>query len=111
MHLKVDLGLAGKDGQHAVTDESLYTVTGYALGTDVCHWTFKTKVNMVQGQEDGPLIPACYALFFWFCIKRSPKDQSCMLLYDSQATNISLMAALALSTWISDAEDGMQGLP
>ena len=28
---------------------------GCALGTDVCHWMFKTKVNMVQGQEDGPL--------------------------------------------------------
>ena len=52
------------------------------------------------------LIPACYALFFWFCIQRSPKDQSCMLLYDSQATNISLMSALSLSTRISDTEDG-----
>ena len=30
-------------------------MTGCALGTDVCHWMFKTKVNMVQGQEDGPL--------------------------------------------------------
>ena len=44
---------------------------------------------------------------FWFCIKRSPKDQSCVLLYDSQAaTDISLMSALALSTRISDTEDG-----
>ena len=34
--LKVDLSLAGEDCQHAVTDESLYTVTGCALGTDVC---------------------------------------------------------------------------
>ena len=51
----MDLGLAGKDCQHAVTDKSLSTVSGCALGTDVCHWMFKTKVNMVQGQEDGPL--------------------------------------------------------
>ena len=47
--LKVDLSPAGEDCQHAVTDESLCTVTGCALGTDVCHWMFKTKVNMVQG--------------------------------------------------------------
>ena len=53
--LKVDLGLAREDCQHAVTDESLCTVTGCALGTDVRQWMFKTKVNMVQGQEDGPL--------------------------------------------------------
>ena len=51
--LKVDLGLAGEDCQHAVTNESLCTMTGCALETDVCHWMFKTKVNMVQGQEDG----------------------------------------------------------
>ena len=31
-------------------------VSGCALRTDVCHWMFKTKVNMVQGQEDSPLI-------------------------------------------------------
>ena len=53
--LKVDLGLAREDCQQAVTDESLCPVTGCALRTDVCHWMFKTKVNMVQGQEDGPL--------------------------------------------------------
>ena len=29
-------------------DESLYPVTGCTLGTDVCHWMFKTKVNMVK---------------------------------------------------------------
>ena len=51
----MDLGLAGEDCQHAVTDESLCPVTGCALGTDVCHWMFKTKVNMVQGQEDASL--------------------------------------------------------
>ena len=54
--LKVDLSLAGEDCQHAVTDEALCTVTGCALGTDVCHLMLKTKVNMVQGQEDGPLM-------------------------------------------------------
>ena len=53
----MDLSLAGEDCQHAVTDEALCTVTGCALGTDVCHWMFKTKVNMVQGQEDGPTLP------------------------------------------------------
>ena len=51
----MDLSLAGEDCQHAVTDVALCTLTGCALGTDVCHWMFKTKVNMVQGQEDGPL--------------------------------------------------------
>ena len=55
LSLKVDLSLAGEDCQHAVTDEALCTVTGCALGTDVCHWMFKTKINMVQGQEDAPL--------------------------------------------------------
>ena len=49
----VDFSLLGR--RLAVTDESLCLVTGCALGTDVCHWMFKTKVNMVQGQEDGPL--------------------------------------------------------
>ena len=53
--LKVELSLAGEDCQHAVTDEALCMVTGCAVGTDVCHWMFKTKVNMVQGQQDGPL--------------------------------------------------------
>ena len=51
----MDIGLAGEDCQHAVTDESLCRVTGCALGTDVYHWMFKSKVNMVQGQVDGPL--------------------------------------------------------
>ena len=54
-HLKVDLSLAGEDCQHAVTDEALCTVIGCDLGTDACHWIFKTKVNMVQGEEVGPL--------------------------------------------------------
>ena len=58
----MDLGLAGEDCQHAVTDESPCTVTGCALGTDVCHWMFKTKVNMVQGQEDGPLSQTTFIL-------------------------------------------------
>ena len=54
--MRVDLGLAGEDCQHAVTDVSLCPVTGCVFGTDVRHWMFKTKVNMVQGQDDGPLI-------------------------------------------------------
>ena len=57
--LKVDFSLAGEDCQQAVTDEAVCTVTGCALGTDVCHWMFKTKVNMVQGQEDGLLSCFC----------------------------------------------------
>ena len=57
--LKVDLSLAGEDCQHAVTDEALCTVTGCDLGTDACHWIFKTKVNMVQGEEVGPLTEFC----------------------------------------------------
>ena len=51
----MDLSLAGEDCQHAGTDESLCPVNGCAVGTDVCHWMFKANVNMVQGQEDGPL--------------------------------------------------------
>ena len=31
-------------------------VFGCALETDVCHWMCLKKVNMVQGQEDAPLI-------------------------------------------------------
>ena len=30
----------------------LWMVSGCALETDVCHWMFKTKANMVQGEED-----------------------------------------------------------
>ena len=26
-----------------------------ALGTDVRHWMFRKKVNLVQGQQEGPL--------------------------------------------------------
>ena len=48
------LGLLWEDYQHAVIDEFLCMVVGCALGTDVCHWMFK-KVNMAQGQQDGPL--------------------------------------------------------
>ena len=51
--LKVDLSLAGEDCQQAVTDAALCTVTGCALGTDVCHWMFKTKVNMVKVKKMG----------------------------------------------------------
>ena len=47
-------GLACPDCQHVVTDEFLCMVSGCALETDVCHWMFKTKVNIVQGQEDAP---------------------------------------------------------
>ena len=36
-------------------DEFLCVVAGCAVGTDVCHWMFKKKVNMVQGQQDSPL--------------------------------------------------------
>ena len=47
--------LAGPDCQHVVIDEFLRMVSGCVLETDACHWMFKTKVNMVQGQEDAPL--------------------------------------------------------
>ena len=30
-------------------------VADCAMGTDVCHWMFKKRVNMVQSQQDGPL--------------------------------------------------------
>ena len=41
--LKVNLSLGREGCQHAVTDEFLCMVAGCALGTDVCHWMFKTK--------------------------------------------------------------------
>ena len=53
--LKTHPFLAGPDCQHGVIDEFLCMVSGCALETDVCHWMFKTKVNIVQGQEDAPL--------------------------------------------------------
>ena len=53
--LKTHCGLAGPDCQHVVIDEFLCMVSGCALETDVCQWMFKTKVNIVQGQEDAPL--------------------------------------------------------
>ena len=41
-------------------------VAGCVLGTDVCHRMIKTKVNMVQGQEDSPLnvdsVQQCFGL-------------------------------------------------
>ena len=55
--LKTHRGLAGPERQHVVTDEFLCMVSGCALQTDVCHCMFKTKVNMVQGQEDACLKP------------------------------------------------------
>ena len=44
-------------------------------------------------------------LMLWMAHMKN-KDQSCVLLYGSQATNIPLMSALALSTPISDTKDG-----
>ena len=41
--LKANLGLGREDCQHAVIEEFLCKVTGYALGTDVCHWMFLKK--------------------------------------------------------------------
>ena len=56
LRLMAHRGLAGLDCQHIIViDEFLCMVSGCALETDVCHWMFKTKVNMVQGQEDAPL--------------------------------------------------------
>ena len=53
--LKGHLGLSWNDYQHAVIDEFLCMVAGFALGTGVCYWMFEKKVNMVQGQQDGYL--------------------------------------------------------
>ena len=41
--LKGNFGLGREDCQQAVTDEFLCIVAGCVLGTDVCHWMFKTK--------------------------------------------------------------------
>ena len=53
--LKSHRGLAGPDCQHIVIDEFLWMVSGCALETDECHWMFKTKANMVQGEGNFPL--------------------------------------------------------
>ena len=42
-YLKGNYGLGREDCQQAVTDEFLCIVTGCVLGTDVCHWMFKTN--------------------------------------------------------------------
>ena len=82
----MDLSLAGEDCQHPVTDESLCPVTGCALGTDVCHWMFKTKVNMVQGQDDGPLrgfivhgLQLKFEEVFTVCTKRTARVLTALL--------------------------------
>ena len=54
--LKTHRDVAGPGCQHVVIAEFLCMLSSCALGTDVCHWMFKTKVNVVQGQEDAPLI-------------------------------------------------------
>ena len=59
-YLKGDLDLPWEDYQHAMIDEFLCMVAGCALRPDVCHWmlgffVFFLNVNMVQGQQDGPL--------------------------------------------------------
>ena len=41
--LKGNFDLCREDCQQAVTDEFLCMVVGCVLGTDVCHWMFKTK--------------------------------------------------------------------
>ena len=43
LFLKTNLGLGREECQHAVIDEFLCMVAGWALGTDVCHWMFKQK--------------------------------------------------------------------
>ena len=52
--------------------------------------TFGPHPNMAEYGEH-------LILFFWFCTKRSPIDQSWVLLYDNKVATISLMSALALS--------------
>ena len=56
--------LAGQDCQHLVIDEFLCMVSGCASETDVCHWMFKTKVSMVQAQEDAILTTATFPLLW-----------------------------------------------
>ena len=56
--LKGHLGLPWETYQQAVRNEFL-GMAGCAFGTDVCHWMFKKTVNMVQGQQDGPLNMFC----------------------------------------------------
>ena len=41
--LKGNFGMGREDCQQAVTDEFMCIVAGCCLGTDVCHWMFKTK--------------------------------------------------------------------
>ena len=56
--LKGNFGLGREDCQQAETDEFLCIVAGCVLGTDVCHWIFKTN-NIVQDQQDSPLRQGC----------------------------------------------------
>ena len=53
--LKGNLGLGWPDCQHAVIDEFLCMVAGYALVTDVCHWMFKQKSTWFKVNENSPL--------------------------------------------------------
>ena len=41
--LKGKFGLGWEDCQQAVKDEILCIVAGSVLGTNACHWMFKTK--------------------------------------------------------------------
>ena len=52
--LKGHLGLLWEDYQHAVIDEFLCVVAG-SFGDRCMSLDVLKKVNMVQGQQDGPL--------------------------------------------------------
>ena len=56
--LKVNLCQGQENSQQAVIDEFVCMVVGCGLGTHVCHWIFFffLNVNMVQGQQDSPLM-------------------------------------------------------
>ena len=61
-NMEIDLAVKGASWSSLwrlstlVIDEFLCIVTCCALGAYVRHWMFEKKVNMVQGQQDGPLI-------------------------------------------------------
>ena len=63
-------------------------VDGCALGTYVCHWMFKKKINMVQGQQNGPV-----------SVDLMISRKRCCYIYDK------FLLQIFLATWISPNMD------
>ena len=74
-----NFGLGREDCQQAVTDEFLCIVAGCVLGTDVCHWMFKTKSTWFKVKKIplltylGKYSPS-YSTILTECSPSSPVD-------------------------------------